>query len=66
MGEVVRLKEPKPLTRAAAASACPPPHREDEGKPQIENIGDGAGDNVGESEIERARRLPLSPARPRS
>jgi hypothetical protein len=51
MGEVVRLKEPPdPLTP-----------QEDEGEYQSDN-----SDNMGESEIERARRLPLSPIQPRS
>jgi hypothetical protein len=57
MGEVVRLKEPKPLVRAAGSSV-PVTRQEDEGEYE--------SDGVGESEIERARRLPLSPVRPRS
>jgi hypothetical protein len=57
MGEIVRLKEPKPLVRAAGSSAP---------VIQQEETGEYDGDNVSESEIERARRLPLSPAKPRS
>jgi hypothetical protein len=60
MGEVDRLKEPKPLMRAAGSSA--PVRPQGDG---LENEGEGVGDNFEESEIERARRLPLSPTRPR-
>ncbi len=57
MGEVVRSKGPKPLVRAVGSpEPVTPP--EDEGEYE--------SDGVGESEIERARRLPLSPIRPRS
>jgi hypothetical protein len=70
MGEAAPSKELKPLTRAAAAGAHPLPWQEDDGKHEIDNTRDGTpdntGDNFGESEIERARRLPLSPTRPRS
>ena len=52
MGEIVQLKEPTdPRTLQADES---------------EYQSDGIVDNFGESEIERARRLPLSPSRPRS
>jgi hypothetical protein len=61
MDKDVRLKEPKPLVRAAG-SPDPVKREEDE----RENESDGVVDNFGESEIERARRLPLSPIRPRS
>ena len=57
MGEVVRLKEPKPLARAAGSSA-PVAQQEDEGEYE--------SDGMGESEIERARRLPLAPIRDRA
>jgi hypothetical protein len=57
MGEVVQLKEPKPLVRAAGSSA-PVTRQEDD--PEYES------DGMGESEIERARRLPLAPIRPRA
>jgi hypothetical protein len=56
MGEVVRLKEPKPLVRAAGSSAPVTQQEED---------GEYGSDGMGESEIERARRLPLAPIRVR-
>jgi hypothetical protein len=65
MGEVVPLKEPKPLVRAAGSSAAITP-QEDPVENGSESIDDGIGDSFGESEIERARRLPLAPIRPRT
>jgi hypothetical protein len=65
MGDIVPIKQPKPLVRAAGHSA--PVLRQDDIR-ENENHGatDAMGDTIGESEIERARRLPLSPTRPRS
>jgi hypothetical protein len=57
MGDVVQLPDPKPMARAVS-SADPVTRQEDEGEYE--------SDGMGESEIERARRLPLAPIRQRS